>query len=368
MSRDILKLSGILLLIILMTQPVLAFTSIESSETVIIDDTIEDDILVAGNKIIIKGIIKGDVIVAGGSVDVSGNITEDLIIAAGEVSVTGNIGDDMRVASGTVIIEGNVEDDLISLAGETKVSDTGRIGGDLTSASGHLDMQGNVEGNVSASGDEVTIGGKIDGNVDINTEDLTVLPGAYISGNLEYRTHERANIPEGTVGKDIRFIEEQYGDEDDSGSTLSSVIWWIISYMALLLIGLLGIAILPEGMRNISSKTSDAPGRAFLLGLAIMIVSMVVVVLLFITLIGIPLGIIILILVITCLYIARIITAIWIGNYLFAQTNREPGQMADLALGLFILLLLGEIPFIGGLIYLIATLIPVGNIFEIARK
>lgn len=350
--------------------PASALTVIEGTDTIVIEDVIEDDVYVAGSNIIIKGTVIGDVVVAGGIVDVQGNITQDLIVAAGEVTISGNVGDDVRAASGTLVVNGNVQDDLISFSGETTLSSTGTVGGDITSASGQLSLLGDIGGNVTGAGGEVTLGGNVGENVDLEAGRLLVLPGAYIAGDLKYRSPESGDIPEGAVGKNTEFTEQEY--KDDEGSVISSVIWWIIGYLALLLIGLLGIAIWPGRVQLITSKTPLWPGKTFLTGFAIFIASLVLVLLLFITVIGVPLGLILLMLVLTGLYIVRIFTAIWLGKYLFGKIGKEPvqepRQMVDLALGLFVLLLVGEIPIIGTLVYLAATFIPIGNMYYMAKE
>ena len=355
----------LLVIIFVLSYPASAFTTIESGDTIVIDDVIDDDVYIAGNNIIIKGTINGDLIVAGGMVDIQGNITQDLIVAAGDVSITGNVGDDVRVAAGTLTITGYVHDDLISFTGETKISDTGGIGGDFTSASGQLNLLGDVGGNITGSGGEVTLGGTVGGNVDMTTGQLVVLPGAYITGNLKYRSPESADVPPGTVGKETDFIQEKYDDEKKDSF---SIISWFVGYLALVLIGLLGMAIWPEYIQTIASKTSEAPGKAFLTGLGIFIASFVLVFLLFVTLIGIPLGMILLALIFAALYIARIFTALWLGKYLFMKMGKESKPWIQLVIGIFVLLLVGEIPIIGALVYVAATCIPVGNIYYVARE
>ncbi|WP_342305330.1 hypothetical protein [Methanolobus sp. ZRKC5] len=355
----------LLVIFFVLSYPASAFTTIEGGDTIIIDDIIEDDVVVAGNNIIIRGTVIGDVIAAGGQVDVQGNITQDLIVAAGDVTITGNVGDDVRVAAGTLTIDGTVQDDLISLSGDTKISNTGSIGGDLTSATGQLSLLGDVEGNVTGSGGEVTLGGAVGGNVDLSTGQLVILPDAYITGDLKYRSPQSADVPAGTVGKETDFLLEEYEEKDDGKF---SIISWFIGYLSLVLIGLLGIAIWPEQIKNIVSKTPEVPGKTFLIGLAIFIAAMILTLMLLITVIGIPLGLILMALIFAGLYIARIFTGIWLGKYLLMKMDKESKPWIELALGMFVLLLVSEIPVIGALVYIAATCIPVGNIYYAARK
>lgn len=365
MKRQFRILLGLLVIFFVLSYPASAFTIIEGTGTIIIDDVIEDDVYVAGSNIIIKGTVIGDVVAAGGMVDVQGNITQDLIVVAGDVSITGNVGDDVRVAAGTLTIDGTIQDDLISFSGNTILSNTGSIGGDIASASGKLNLLGDVGGNITGSGGEVTLGGGVGGNVDLSTGQLVVLPDAYITGNLKYRSPESADVPAGTVGKETSFLQVEY---EEKGNSKFSILSWFIRYLSLVLIGLLGIAIWPEQIQNIASKTPEIPGKTFLTGLAIFIVSMIVAFMLLITVIGIPLGMILMALIFAGLYIARVFTGIWLGKYLFMKMDKESKPWVELVLGMFVLLLVSAIPVIGTLVYIAATCIPVGNIYSAARK
>jgi cytoskeletal protein CcmA (bactofilin family) len=342
-----------------------AYTTIESGDTVVIDEVIDDDVIVAGGTVIIDGTINGDVIVAGGMVEINGNIEEDLIVAAGDVQINGRVGDDIRVASGTLAIYGEVQDDVISFAGETVLADTGYIGGDFSAGSGEITISGDVGGNVKASAEEITIHGNIGGDAELNAEEINISPDASIAGNLEYKSKSETKIEEGIVGNNVHYSEmESHKD----GGIVSSLLSGLISYLGLVLIGLIGLAIWPEYMENIAAKTSESPGMAFLTGLLVLIVAGILTILLFVTIIGIPLGLILLITLAVMLYVSRIIASIWIGRHLLSKMGKSTRTMNEMAFGLLILLLASAIPIIGGLIYLAATLIPLGNIYMTARN
>ncbi|WP_370574882.1 hypothetical protein, partial [Methanomethylovorans sp.] len=145
-------------------------------------------------------------------------------------------------------------------------------------------------------------------------------------------------------------------------------LWWIASYLALVLIGLVALAIWPDRMQRLARKTSERPGKAFLTGIVIVIAAFLISVLFMLTVIGIPFGLIILILTIILLYVAKIITGLWLGKWMFAKMGRAQRPWVELVSGLFVLLLVSAIPIIGWLVSLVATLIPVGNLAEEIRR
>jgi hypothetical protein len=100
----------------------------------------------------------------------------------------------------------------------------------------------------------------------------------------------------------------------------------------------------------------------------VLIVAFIVAFLLFVTVIGMPLGLILLITLIIMLYIARIFSSIWIGRHLLNKMGKNSRTMNEMAFGLLVLILISAIPIIGGLVHLAATLIPLGNIYMTARN
>ncbi|WP_407282408.1 polymer-forming cytoskeletal protein [Methanolobus sp. WCC1] len=342
-----------------------AYTTIEGGDTIVIDDVIDDDIIVAGGNIIIEGTVNGDVVAAGGTVEVKGTIEQDLIVAAGDVTISGTVGDDVRVASGTLTIYGDVQDDVLSATGKTTLADGGYIGGDLSAASGKVTILGDIDGNIEASAEEIDLQGNIGGDADLNAEKISISSEASIDGNLEYKSKSETKIEEGTVGNNVQYTKMEYRD---NGGIVSSLLSGLISYLGLVLIGLIGLAIWPEYMKNIAAKTSESPGKAFLTGLLVLILAFIIAFLLFVTIIGIPLGLIMLITLVVMLYVSRIIASIWIGRYLLDKMGKSSRTMNEMAFGLLVLLLVSAIPIIGGLVYLAATLIPFGNIYMTARN
>ncbi|WP_406657557.1 hypothetical protein V7O62_03095 [Methanolobus sp. ZRKC2] len=356
----------LLLVLSALSCPATALTT-RSGDVVIIDEVVEDDLYIAGNNIIISGTVMGDVVAAGGRVEVRGTITEDFTAMAGDVIITGGVGDDIRVASGTLNMEGEVRDDLLSASGEAMVTREAIIKGDLSFTSGQMKMLGSVLGDAMGSGGELTIGGQIAGNADMEAGELTILPGTEIGGNLRYIAPERITIPEGTVAGEVEFIQGGDRNEDD-GIGIFSIIWWLFKYLVLAIIGLVVLAIWPEKMQLLAERTTSSPGKTFLIGFGLVLGAWILSVLLLLTLIGIPIGVLILLLIAVIFYFARVITGLWIGKYVFSKIGWERKPWLELLLGVFILLLLIELPLVGWIVYLVATLIPVGNYYYALRK
>ena len=364
MTGRLAVLMAVLLLILIFSGTASALTA-RSGENIVIDDVVEEDVYIAGGNVLISGTVIGDVVVAGGRVEVSGNITEDLTVAAGEIIITGSVGDDIRAAAGNLTFSGDVENDLALLTGDTTIGREALVGGVLAFSSGQMEMLGNVTSDLTGSAGTLALGGHVGGDAELQSGNFAVLPDARIEGDLSYTAPERIEIPEGAVGGEIYYNMVSDGEEELGAFVF---LWWIASYLALVLIGLVALAIWPDRMQRLARKTSERPGKAFLTGIVIVIAAFLISVLFMLTIIGIPFGLIILILTIILLYVAKIITGLWLGKWMFAKMGRVQKPWVELVSGLFVLLLVSAIPIIGWLVSLVATLIPVGNLAEEIRR
>lgn len=346
------------------TQPACAFKTVSAEgPDIIIDGLIEDDLYVAGGNVIIEGTVIGDVVAAGGNVTVRGNITQDLIAAAGEVTIDGLVGDDVRAFGGTISIKGDVGDDVIVAGGDVFLLNTASIGGDLVLGVGQCTLSGDVAGNVTGGMETFTIYGNIGKNVDISAGNLYVDPAADVGGKLKYRSSSESDIPENINASNVTFLYQE--KEDDEGF---SVFWWVIKYLSIVVLGLVSLAIWPNRTVRVAEGIPKEPIKNLAVGLILVLASFVLVSVLFISLIGIPLSIALLFIMLFDLYAARFFVGMWIGNILFRKLEKQSRPWMDLVLGVFILLLLTSIPVVGSLLYIVFTLVAIGNIYHEQRQ
>lgn len=338
-----------------------AFTSLNSTDdqNQIITGTINDDLYIAGGNVIVDGNIFGDLIVAGGNVIIRGNVSQDIMATGGEISIVGNVGDDVRVAGGNLKISGHIADDLIVIGGQATQENT--VGGDVVFAVGQFTNSGNIGGNLTGSGEAVIINGKINKNVDIATSDLKLGNNATINGKLKYTSPTKTTISNEVNPNNVTYV---HATESQEGFSL---FWWIIKYLALLLLSLVMFLLWPKAIL-VAKNIPINPLKAFLIGIGLTIGLFIIAFILMITIIGIPLSMVILFLTFLGLYVARVFSALWIGETIFRTMNKESKLYIELVVGLFVLLILTSIPIIGDILYLIFTFIGIGNAFEIFKS
>jgi cytoskeletal protein CcmA (bactofilin family) len=216
---------GVVLLAVLLLVPSAWAGETLSGEEVVIgaDEVIEDDLYVAANEVIVEGTIGGDLVAVGNSVTVNGTVEGDLIAAGQSVEVAGQVDDDVRIAGQALLLsEGAfIEDDLIAAGYSLENEPESSVGGVLWYAGYQALLAGSVGEDLAAALNSLTLGGEIDGdvNVEVDGEDggpppsafgpapqvpipvvgsgLTLTESALIGGNLTYQSSAEAQINPG---------------------------------------------------------------------------------------------------------------------------------------------------------------------------
>jgi cytoskeletal protein CcmA (bactofilin family) len=359
----------------------------ENSNTITKDEVIEDDVIITGETVTVDGTVNGDlkafaanvtingdingnVIVVGSNVKINGLVFGDLMVAGGIVELEGEVTDDLMAAGGTINIDGEVRDNVMMAGGMINVSERGKIGRDLLVGGGMVNLSGTVKRNVTFGAGQITVLGKIGGNLNGEANDKVLIePGAEIDGNLEYKAPQEAEIKDGATIIGEKKWEEIEDIVEDNKSLVSDIFGNIFSKiysgLSLLVVAIVVILLFPKRSEEVANNINTKPGRSFLYGLGLLIVAPIIIIILAITILGIPLAIILGITYGVLFYISKIYTGLWIGNRIleyFNSKNKKKYKTLILptVLGLFILWILFLIPFIGGLVKISAVIFGMG--------
>ncbi|KPK69500.1 hypothetical protein AMJ87_10425 [candidate division WOR_3 bacterium SM23_60] len=214
-------------------------------------DTINEDMTVSGGNAEIDGVIDGDLAVMGGMVDVNGAITGDIAVFGGNLAITGNIHGDAAVFGGNVTNQGNIRGDLAVIGG-TVFLDSGSV----------------------IAGDILMVGGTVD------RDDY-----AEVLGNIESIEIEALEEVLPRISRVFRFPHRL------PGYRLFPRLAFLGMLVVLYVFNLLIIAIFPHAIAKVSDRVKLNVWAALGLGLAIEILFVPILILLTISIIGIPLAI-----------------------------------------------------------------------------
>jgi hypothetical protein len=347
-----IKYLTILLITLSLLPGILSFEARAGTNVDIPSDTIiYEDFYISGGQIQIAGDITGDLVVAGGRIDIKGEVGEDAIIAGGEINFSGSIRDDARIAGGRISIDGWVDDDVFIAGGEVDISENALIDGDLVISAGRTDSEADVQGDVRINSGQVKFGGNIGGDVEINGRNIEILPNTVIGGNLNCTTSSDLEIGD-NVQIDGEFTQTKVRrlprlPSIQSPSLRSRFLTGLRRYLVAFGIGIILIVLFEESMRGISEKMIEYPWKVFLLGLLFVFVTPIVGIFLFITIIGIPFSLMLLILYVIISFLARIFVSLAIGVRILGKAKNKSSLILGLAIGLLFWVFLRMVPVVG---------------------
>lgn len=332
-------------------------TLVISGDTITVDGTIEGDLAALGERIILRGVVRGNVFAAGGEVEILGTIEGSLHAVGRRVTIEGKVRQSVYGAAETLTLHerGDVGRDAL-LFGESVHMD-GRLGRDLFSAAERVEIRGTVGRDAS------TRGGR-----------LALHDGASITRDLHYELGE-GDEPEIAPGAQI-------GGETTSGKLMHQISpknRWLdgefymgvaVFLVSAFLVGMLLHLLLPDLFLADLEKSSDF-FRSLGYGAIALIGTPIALILCFITIVGIPIGIIGIFLYLTSLFVSVIVVASLAGTSITATMGFEPedaGFGLSLLVGLVVVLIGMNLPFVGGLLRVLVIVTGLGLLIDALRS
>jgi len=238
--------------------------------------------------------------------------------------------------------------DRIVLVGSVLV-DRGETAGDVVVVDGDVTIRGEVTGDVVVVDGDVTIRGSVAGDVVALSGLATLGRRGRIAGDLVYGD-DRPVLAEGSrVGGDVEKIK--VGD----ASIIGAIAFWGAVTISLLLLGLILLALAPKAGVAIARTAKAKPLIAALVGLLAFFLIPAIAILACVSILGLPLGIILLLLVVPLYAISYCAAALVVGRLILKKA-----VILAFVVGLVILQLLTLIPIAGGIIGFVATFFGLG--------
>ena len=330
-----------------------------------------ENLYMVGGTVVSAGSADKDLLVAGGTALVSGPVVGDLFVVGGNITVLSPVSGDMRVGGGNIMISGNILGDAVVGGGQIILSGKS-IGGDAAIAGGTVRMDTEVKGNVKIAGGEIYINAPVGGDADIKAEKLTLGPNADIKGNLKYQATKLVTIEEGgKVRGETVFTElkGRDGAKKSAGVILGFFTFVLVAkFLMLLATALIVGLVFRRYSKELVEKATVSPLKELGRGVVTLIVLPILSIILLITIIGIPLGILGLLSFVMLFIYATIITPIFLGALVYKWISRKSDYVVNwktILLGTVVYFLLGLIPFLGWIAICVAVAITLGAALNI---
>ena len=333
------------------------------------------NIYLAGGQVRTASAVEGDLFAAGGRVIVDQSVKGDAALAGGSVDVRAAVGDDLRVAAGSVIIESTVGGELLATAGSITLTPSARVANAASLFAGSVTVDGKIDGPLKVYAQKIVLNGEVKGDAHLAGEQIELGPTAKISGALSYASAAGLKQASGSSIGGATTREERGANRDGDRSahrhgdrsghadsdwhmqmqgTGPGWVGWLFGFVALLAFAAVFLLVFPLFAARAADGARALPWLALAMGVGTLVAVPLLAVLLFITLLGIPLG-----MAVMALYPVLLLAGCVVGVLAIARLAQAalregtPGSFAAtigfFALALLLVMLVANVPFVGTL-------------------
>lgn len=310
-------------------------------------ETINGDIYRSGNDIQISEAVNGNVFVtAKNTVTITGQIAGDLFVVANIVNIDGaQIYGNVFALANTITLNGLIYD-LYSICNNLEVQFNGTTYRDLR-----------------AICDKATLNGVVGGNVNISAaKSLELQDDCVIYQNLNYSTKNQLDISKDLVQGEINYTQL----DATSNNIMSYVMSFALVLVFTLVVWLVVTFLAPKFTEKFTKAGKNRPVASLLFGLLTLIVVPIVSLLLMITIIGAPVGLILFALYALVISISIPMASISLANILSnvladkVKFLTKAKNILSVIIVTFVLWLITLIPYVGGVVTLLAVIYGLG--------
>lgn len=369
LSKKLLGVGTILLMFLFLSVGVVNAYDIRTGENIQTtqEKVIDETLYAFGTTINISSEVNGDVICAGQNINISGKINGDIICAGQNINISGQVDGDIRLAAQTITVTGQIDGNASILTQTLVTQSEGEITGDLSVAAELVTIGGPVGRDVAVSASNLVIANTVGRNVKANVEYLELLFNANVEGNIEYTSNnEIKQSPDAVVSGEITRTEPESRQAGRGTIFGIAIAWFIYLFLAMLFTSMAIALLFPSVLQSTTDRIMKSPWRALLVGLTASLVVPVLLIVIGLTIIGLPLMILLGFIWLVVIMLSGPFTAYYIGRLIFTN-NRS--VLLTMFVGSVVLLALYFIPFVGFLALIGAYWLGTGMIIlELMRR
>jgi hypothetical protein len=274
---------------------------------------------------------------------------EDRVITGGSLRVAKNeTVHDVVMLGGSVDVYGTVTGDVVVTGGSAHVYDGAHVRGDLTALGGSIDVDN---------------GARVDGDVGVMGGSLRKGEGAFIGGDVKKVGHHGRDKAGHKlhIGSSDGHADEHPAPPASRMARIASQVGGAITRAAMLFVfGTMFLALASRRMETLQAEMAARPMRSLALGVVGGLVATVLLVAMCVTIIGIPFALVSVVVATLAVYVGICAGLATVGGALLGHRTRNP--YFHLALGCGLFLVVGAIPYVGGLMTAAVVLIGMGAI------
>ncbi|MDF3129366.1 polymer-forming cytoskeletal protein [Kiritimatiellaeota bacterium B1221] len=325
-------------------------------ETIDFDGAATDDFFAVANEIKLQGEFQDDIWAAGRKIEFSGRSADDVRLLALEVlTVNGEIDGNLRgyASVGNILLNTNTVID----------------GHAILQAGKRITVKGTIKGDLWVDAPNVVIEADIQGNLTLRGNEIQLLDGTVIHGDLFNRNQQTLALPSGV---EVKGERKQISDE--AGQLEKDIQTWkwmllAIQFFTSFVVGILLLRLLPRFTGHNVDLLLHHRTPSLTLGLLTFLPLTLTAYFLLPTLIGTGLGIFLLVVTGLLFYLGKIMVAYAIGLIILRKkTDLTFGKLVQgLFLGLVVLYSAYSLVYIGDVLYFMTSCWGMGTLITSIR-
>ena len=284
------------------------------------------------------------------------------------IEVTEAVEGPFHAAAGKIEIDAPIHGSTRLAGGKIDFGSGATVSGDASLVGGTVNVDGAVNGELHAVGGQVTLNGAIGGDATVAAGTLNLGPNARINGKLKFRGGELNQDPAAQVtGGITQHTRDRFHFERHERTPAERFLRGWLWTAGLMVLAALIAAALPGPSRRMAAELRERPWLTPLLGLIALSTVPVAAVLLMVTIIGIPIGLLAIVGYAALLLVGYVWLAVVVGGLLLDRVKPETAALTAWRVGaavlvVLVLALLNRLPIVGGAFVFAAVVIGVGMI------
>ncbi len=291
----------------------------------------------------VNGLVKDDLfLLSGNHMTLGGEFERNVWGMGNAVDLSGHAWRNVRLMGKTIQLNGNVGGNVIALGDTVKISPEATIDGSMRLLGNSVILEGFTQGDVSITASRVvTVSGAIDGNLDIIAPEIILQRNTRIGGNLTYTANKELVPAAGIVSGTLRRALPQSPPAFSKARIYSRVLW----FFAAVLVGIPFISLFPMATAMASQLVRTAPWKCLWVGGLCTLALPVFGIMGLSSVIGVPLGALILGGWGFMVYTSRIIMGLVIGSIILRSKDTSiGGVLLAMTTGLAVIYIATAIP------------------------
>jgi cytoskeletal protein CcmA (bactofilin family) len=322
-----------------------------------------------GQVVTIDGDIDGDLVCGANTVTINGTVRGDVLCAAQTLTIGGSVEGDVRVAGQVVNLNNAIARNGMVATQSLALGSASRVGGDLGVLAQSASVNGPVAKDVYGAIDSLTVASTV-GALNLAVNSLALTGDGAVTGDVNYHSEKTFNLADDKVGGEIKRTEPKQtagnNEEEAARAGLAMRLYWIL---ASLLLGLALVALAPKQIKRVTAKMRKRPGATIGWGLILTLLAPILVILLLVTVVGIPLALLLGVLWLVAVGLSGVLAGIAAGEWFVERAEwRSRALLWATLVGVPLAAIVFSVPVIGWLAGLVACWWAVGGLALTARE